>query len=75
MNQIDKYKKLSAIVRLKSDTAIALVNAANALGITSAKANDLAIKHWLTLTPSEALGISTEVLQSKYALKDVTNDS
>lgn len=55
-------KQISAIIRLKSDTALSLANEANALGITSAKATDLAIKHWLNLTPSQKLGISSEML-------------
>lgn len=62
-------KQISTVIRLKSDTALSLANAANALGITSAKATELAIRHWLTLTPSEALGISKEVLYSMSALE------
>lgn len=68
-------KQISAVIRLKSDTAMSLANAANALGITSAKATELAIKHWLTLTPSEALGISPELLNSNRALVEVSYGS
>ena len=68
-------KQISTVIRLKSDTALSLANAANALGITSAKATELAIRHWLTLTPSEALGISKEVLYSMSALEGVKIDA
>ncbi len=68
-------KQITAVIRLKTDTALSLANAAHALGITSAKATDLAIKHWLTLTPSEALGINKEVLYNMAALEGVKIDA
>lgn len=71
----NKKQCISPVIRLKKDTAEALNTAACTLRISNAKAVDLAIQHWLMLTPSAALGISKNVLYYMAELEGVKIDA
>lgn len=70
-----RHDGFSPIIRLRNSTANNLQKTANFLNITPSKAVDLAINHWLNLTPTEALGIDAELMISARSIREVSHGS
>lgn len=68
---LNKKGRSSPIVRISKDVFEQLEITAYGLGLETPEAVKLAIKNWLTLTPSQALGISKEELYRMAELDGV----
>jgi AraC-like DNA-binding protein len=68
---LNDKEQSSPVVRISKKQFEDLAAAAYALGLTIPEAIKLAIKNWLTLTPSQALGISKEELYRMAELDGV----
>lgn len=55
---------VSSVVRLKKKTAEKLDLFASDLKLTPSESVERALQHWFNLTPSQKLGISSEMLYS-----------
>ena len=73
-NLLDK-KQSPQVVRINKELAEDLAAMAYAYGLTISQATKLAIKHWLTLPPSQALGISKADLYRMAELDGVKIDA
>ncbi len=72
---LNDKKQSSPVVRISKKQFEDLDAAAHSMGLSIPKAVRLAIKNWLTLTPSQALGISKEELYRMAELDGVKIDA
>ncbi len=66
---------ISNVVRLKKLTAEKLDAVASDLKLTPAESVERALQHWFNLTPSQKLGISSEMLYSMAKQEGVKIDA